>query len=180
MAKKHKEFKEAEVNPNLIPMIDIMFLLLLFFMLGADMGQRELEEVLLPKASSVKPDDKVPGQQADRLMVNVYHRYPNEVKCDAYAKGQVCRDVKHWRIGVRGKDFTEPEKMLGLLQKEANLPGMKIDPKNPQISERKVMIRADAASPFGMVQGIMNMCAKVGIFKIDCGAARPLEEANKS
>ena len=33
------------VNPNLIPMIDIMFLLLLFFMLGADMSQRELEEV---------------------------------------------------------------------------------------------------------------------------------------
>jgi biopolymer transport protein ExbD len=26
-----------------------MFLLLLFFMLGADMGQRELEEVMLPR-----------------------------------------------------------------------------------------------------------------------------------
>ena len=44
------------VNPNLIPMIDIMFLLLLFFMLGADMGQRELEEVMLPKAASMKED----------------------------------------------------------------------------------------------------------------------------
>ena len=41
MAKKSKEAQHT--NPNLIPMIDIMFLLLLFFMLGADMGQRELE-----------------------------------------------------------------------------------------------------------------------------------------
>ena len=35
---------EESVGCNLIPMIDIMFLLLLFFMLGADMSQRDLEE----------------------------------------------------------------------------------------------------------------------------------------
>ena len=41
---------EESVGCNLIPMIDIMFLMLLFFMLGADMTQRELADVKLPKA----------------------------------------------------------------------------------------------------------------------------------
>ena len=47
---------QEEIPCNLIPMIDIMFLLLLFFMLGADMGQRELEDVILPKALNVKEE----------------------------------------------------------------------------------------------------------------------------
>ena len=42
---------EEDVSPNLIPMIDIMFLLLLFFMLNADMSQRELEELTPPIAT---------------------------------------------------------------------------------------------------------------------------------
>ena len=47
-----KKLQGAEhTNPNLIPMIDIMFLLLLFFMLGADMGHRDLESVRLPKSA---------------------------------------------------------------------------------------------------------------------------------
>lgn len=29
----------ADLSPNLIPMVDIMFLLLLFLMISADMGQ---------------------------------------------------------------------------------------------------------------------------------------------
>src|SRR4249920_339440 len=91
-------------NPNLIPMIDIMFLLLLFFMLGADMGQRELEEVMLPKASSMKEDKE---KDKNRLTINVYHRY--EVKCQAYEKSLVCRDDAHWRTGIKGKDYSEPE-----------------------------------------------------------------------
>src|SRR4029453_14009511 len=36
---------EDSVYMNVIPMVDIMFLLLLFFMLTADFGGRELEEV---------------------------------------------------------------------------------------------------------------------------------------
>ena len=41
-------------------MIDIMFLLLLFFMLGADMGQREKEELILPNADKIKDEEKGP------------------------------------------------------------------------------------------------------------------------
>lgn len=168
---------QEEVTPNLIPMIDIMFLLLLFFMLGADMGQRELEEVILPKAMSVKEDKAQKEKDAsklDRLTINIYHRYPNEVKCASYTKGLVCREQAHWRVGIRGHDYSEPEKLGMMLKKEADL--ARNDPKNPLISERKVMIRADASSPYGLVQRAMNICAKAGIYKIECGAARPADD----
>ena len=32
---------ESSVAPNLVPMVDIMFLLLLFLMVGADMGSAD-------------------------------------------------------------------------------------------------------------------------------------------
>jgi len=164
------------VNPNLIPMIDIMFLLLLFFMLGADMGQRELEEVMLPKASSMKEDKENKEKDKNKLTINVYHRY--EVKCQAYLKGQVCRDDAHWRTGIRGKDYSEPEKLGGYLKKEADAT-RGTDPKNPQVSELKVQIRADASAPYGLAQRAMNTCAKAGIYKVEVGAARPATDKRK-
>src|SRR5881396_3296829 len=95
---------QESINPNLIPMIDIMFLILLFFMLSADMGHRELEEVRLPKADekSVQKDD---GENKDRpLTVNCYHVYENELPCPSYASGNICVDESHSRIGIRGHD----------------------------------------------------------------------------
>jgi len=163
-------------NPNLIPMIDIMFLLLLFFMLGADMGQRELEEVMLPKASSMKEDKENKEKDKNKLTINVYHRY--EVKCQAYLKNQVCRDDAHWRTGIKGKDYSEPEKLGGYLKKEADAT-RGTDPKNPQVSELKVQIRADASAPYGLAQRAMNTCAKAGIYKVEVGASRPADDKKK-
>ena len=118
-------------------MIDIMFLLLLFFMLGADMGQRELEEVMLPKAMSMKEDKENKEKDKNRLTINVYHRY--EVKCAAVRTQErgSCRDDAHWRTGIKGKDYSEPEKLGGYLKKEADAT-RGLDPKNPQVSELKV------------------------------------------
>lgn len=166
-------------SPNLIPMIDIMFLLLLFFMLGADMGQRELEEVILPHAKSVKEDKGNQETGKERLTINVYHKYKSaSFHCATADRGNVCRDVKHWLIGVRGKDFTDMTKLQAYLDKDAA--EFRTDPKNPTISERKVMIRADQVAPYGRVQVVMNTCTKVGIYKIECGAAQPPAEKGKS
>ena len=167
---------QEEISPNLIPMVDIMFLLLLFFMLSADMGQRELEEVVLPKAMSVKEDkESKGGKDRDRLTINVYHRA--ELKCGNYNKGAVCREENHWRVGLKGKDYTDPEKMLNMLKREAGTTGGDIT--TPKISERKVMIRADASAPYGLAQRSMNVCAKAGIYKVEVGAAQNMDAKKK-
>ncbi len=176
MSRRRKVNVSGNPSPNLIPMIDIMFLLLLFFMLGADMGQRELEEVMLPKAKSVKEDKATKEAQGkERLTINVYHKYKTDkFNCPAHESGNVCRTPEHWLIGIRGKDFTDTAKLQQTLEKDAA--EFRTDPKNPLISERKVMIRADETAPYGRVQVVMNTCSKVGIYKIECGAAQPPAE----
>ena len=172
MAKKKELKTSEEVAPNLIPMVDIMFLLLLFFMLGADMGHRELEKVSLPLAKAIKEDKEVPGQKIDRLTINVYHRYEGEIHCEAFSKQEICRNDAHWRIGIKGHDYNEQEKLIQVLKEEAD--AYRDESKGP-LSERKVMVRADASSPYGYVQDVMHACAAVGIYRIECGAARPVE-----
>ena len=130
---------EEDVTPNLIPMIDIMFLLLLFFMLGSDMAQRELEDVVLPKSITAKVD---PG--TDRLTVNVHHDL--RVVCEDHGKRRRCHEERHWRLGIQGEDVTAAAALEGALRREA-------------VAERPVMIRADGASPYGLAQRVMHACA---------------------
>lgn len=175
---------QEEISPNLIPMIDIMFLLLLFFMLGADMGQRELEEVVLPLALAVREEKEVAGQSSsDKVVVNVYHDY---AKCPEYDSKEVspdkpraCFTPKHWKIGIRGHNLTDLKKLEHYLMNEANAgraePAALSSGKPVTASERPVTVHADAMAPYGQVQEVINTCAKVGIYKIECGAARPPE-----
>jgi biopolymer transport protein ExbD len=169
----------AEISPNLIPMVDIMFLLLLFLMISADMGQRELEDVVLPKAIVVKEDkpELVKDTTGERLTINVYHVTQlggkTVLSCPVYERHDVCREESHWRIGIKGTDFVDMNLLQARLEKEA-APYRGKDPTNKNISERKVMIRADASAPFGLPQKAMNVCARVGMYKIDVGAALTL------
>jgi len=167
----------AELSPNLIPMVDIMFLLLLFLMISADMGQRELEDVILPKAIVVKQDNPelVKDATGERLTINVYHVTQlggkSVLSCPVYERHDVCREESHWRIGIKGRDYVDMNLFQAFLEKEAAPFRQNKDPNNKNISERKVMIRADASAPFGLPQKAMNVCARVGMYKIDVGAA---------
>ena len=157
-----KKNQAAEhVNPNLIPMIDIMFLLLLFFMLGADMGQRELESVTLPKAENVKKDEVT--DKEGRLTINAHHRKDG---CTLHLNGGRCREESHWGLTFRGEDCTDPMKLTTALAGTGGIDGT-------PLNERRVMIRADGAAPFGLAQRAMNACAKNGIYKVEVGAAKP-------
>ena len=181
MSKKSISIQE-DITPNLIPMIDIMFLLLLFLMIASDMGQRELEDVRLPQADVVKEDKPdQDSKEADRLTINVYHIAQQAADCAVYwGKNQgVCREERHWRMGVKGTDYTDMEKLFAFLDKEAAIGRKGTDPKAPRVSERKVMIRADGAAPYGMPQKAMNVCARAGMYKIDVGAAQPIDESGK-
>ncbi len=134
---------KPSVSPNLVPMIDIMFLLLLFFMLGADMGHRELEDVALPKAKSVEPDK--PAGADGRITVNVYR-----------PAGTI-----GWRVGISGVDLDEIA-LRARMSSEANASG----------GGRRVMIRADEGAPYREVQRVMGACARAGLYRIECGAAQ--------
>lgn len=169
MAVKQIQAQE-NIAPNLIPMVDIMFLLLLFFMLGADMGQRELEDVKLPVATDVREDKDTPNpKDLPRVNVNVFH---DVAECPNYKGGDgICVEESHWQIGIHGVAYT-PDTLKPFMQQEADLD--RNDANNLAISGRRVMIRADAAALYGYVQKVMNVCAEVGIYKVEIGAAQQI------
>ena len=164
---------EENVACNLIPMIDIMFLLLLFFMLGADMSQRELEDVVLPKASEAKEESKIKqAGEGGRTTVNVFHRHTaGGGECAAFAAGQVCRDLDHWQMAIRSNYYTL-ETITPALTEEAKLEIEEVK-EGKALSNRHVMIRADENAPYGFIQKVIESCASAGIYKIEVAAAQP-------
>jgi len=167
MATWTKPATAADVSPNLLPLVDVMLLLLIFFMLGGDMGPREREDVRLPPARAINACSSY-GER-EWLTINVYHRHANEVLCDVYAGRAACREPSHWLTGIRGADFKSAARLGACLKIEA---AKHPDPQEKGLSRRRVRIRADATAPTGLVRQAMAACASAGIRRIECGAAR--------
>ena len=180
MHKRPKAVAEESISPNLIPMIDIMFLLLLFFMLSADMSQRELEEVVLPQANQVKENSNVKVENEVTTNINIHHSTPKGVSCAIYANGGVCREPTHWLWAIRGHDYTAAT-IKDQLQVEAQLHMETVkDVKASKIlSALKILIRADSGAPYGDVQKVIELCGSVGIYKVEVAAAKPPAEKKR-
>jgi biopolymer transport protein ExbD len=172
---------EDSVYMNVIPMVDIMFLLLLFFMLTADFGGRELEEVLLSRGASIKEDKQ--DEAKDRVNINVFHtttvKDQGTVECPDYDAKKPCRNDSHWNIAIRGKRYGSQElesKAKDLARdfkkfKQNMSDAQAADTKIP--TELRVMIRADMRVPFKFVQVCQEKLATAGIYKLEYGAAEP-------
>lgn len=180
MAKHKKSEVEESITPNLIPMIDIMFLLLLFFMLGADMSQRELAgELILPEATQVPATDNTKVEGVEYTTINIHHDTEDGSACAVNANGGICREEGHWQWSIRGKNFNK-NTLKDQLQIEAEM-NMETEPDpvaKKILSARNVLIRADSAAPYGDIQKVIELCGTVGIYKIEVAAARPAPTDN--
>ncbi|MFN0207117.1 MAG: biopolymer transporter ExbD [Planctomycetota bacterium] len=175
---------EDSIYMNVIPMVDIMFLLLLFFMLTADFGGRELEEVTLASGVTIKEDKQ--EEAKGRINLNIFHTPTNSegggpsVKCVDYDAKRACQDTGHWNIAVRGKRYETNEKLEQWAKDEAywhkkeKESKSEADAKNPQIPTLlRVMIRCDMRCPFQFPQLVMEKMAVAGIYKLEYGASEP-------
>ena len=180
MHKRVKAVAEESISPNLIPMIDIMFLLLLFFMLSADMSQREQEDVVLPQASHVKEDSKMKIENEVTTTINIHHATDKGVNCAVYSNGGVCRETNHWLWAIRGHDY-KAATIKDQLEIEAQLhmETAKDVKANKVLSALKILIRADSGAPYGDVQKVIELCGTVGIYKIEVAAAKPSDESKR-
>ena len=173
MATRKTPAIEESLSPNLIPMIDIMFLLLLFFMLGADMSQRELAgELILPEAAMVPEDPRT--RDGGDTTINIHHETEDDSACAVFASGGICREGSHWRSSIRGKSLGADALEAQLAIEAATSMESAPDPVAKRVlSARNVLIRADAAAPYGDVQKGIELCGSVGIHKVEVAAARP-------
>ncbi len=175
MSRRQPPQVKEDVTCNLIPMIDIMFLLLLFFMLSADMTQREFEDIVLPSADQVQESEKEKGESST-VTVNIFHRPESGTfTCPVYSHNGTCRDKTHWLYAMRSQEYTA-ETLKDQLKQEADAAlEPEVDPAtNRRMSSRILIIRADRLAPYGDIQKVMQYCGEVGLYKIEVAVANPL------
>jgi len=172
---------EESVAVNVVPLVDIMFLLLLFLMVGGDMSHRETTEVQLPTADKAVPAEKDIGDEK-YAVINIHPVKDPTSEEDRLAPW--FRDITNWQFAIGGIEYRDywilldgqgdampGLKVIGAMKlEETPLPGT-----NPPkyLSAVKITIRADKSSPYGMIQQAMQACAEAGLYKIEVGAAKP-------
>ena len=175
---------EDSVYMNVIPMVDIMFLLLLFFMLTADFGSRELEKVDLATGEKIEEDKQDIAK--GRFNINVFHTptkaETGAVVCADFDAQRPCRERTHWNIAIRGRRYGSKQLQQWALDQAADYKRTKegmseADAKDPKKkTELRVMVRADKRAPFEFVQLVMEKMGAAGIYRLEYGAAEPIKK----
>jgi biopolymer transport protein ExbD len=157
-ARRNARVPERDLALQVVPLIDIMFLLLLFFMLGADMSQREASALVLPRADVPEEQDP-PGLR--RLVANIRHAAAG---CALHEQGGECREPGHWQRTLLGVDYSraEVERLLAGAAADAG----------PQAQSLHLLVRADMHAPYGEVQQLFEGAARAGVYRIELAAAR--------
>ncbi|MHC4597459.1 MAG: ExbD/TolR family protein [Planctomycetota bacterium] len=152
MARKKSGEKGDEMKMNMTPMIDVVFQLIIFFMLVTEMAQADLEVLQLPNASQASPDN---APEKKRITVNILP--PGD------------RGTCH--VKVKGK-IMDQKALHKFLKTEAQIAR---DPDDPRLCTRALLIRADRDTTFRYVQMVMQECVKpgIGIWKIQLACKEP-------
>jgi biopolymer transport protein ExbD len=146
---KKKKLKEPPAcKINMTPMIDIVFQLLLFFMLAMELSRMELESVALPYALKAV-DDK--GEEGQRIIINI---------------------DKEGRIRHMRRTLTS-EQLQAVLKAAAERAPRDAD-RLPVIS---VKVRGDADTEYKYVQDVMVQCMRAFIWRMSFGVSPVDREA---
>ncbi len=141
MSIRDEVFNE-EAKADLTPMIDMVFQLVIFFIVVSDFAAADRENVIPPKAVMASKEEK----SKDKVVVV-----------------SVLPDGK---IKILGKSYDEKalEKYIWSAAQEA---GMMPNPDDPgkQVSKLRIVIRADRNVDYEAVQKVFAACSKNGVFR---------------
>jgi biopolymer transport protein ExbD len=157
-----KHDPETEMEMNMTSMIDVVFLLIIFFMVITDMTQQDLEDLQLPVALNADPDK--PEGDEFRPIVNI------KINGEMYVKRQLIYDPEDSDAYKQVKDYLTG---VALQMKKEVGTGLPDEP---------LLIRADENTPFREVQKLMEQCGYKGIqiWKIQLAASEPTDDQKRN
>lgn len=141
--KKFSNGKKRQIIPDMTPLIDVVFLLLIFFMVATtfnDMGGLEIE---LPKSSSTKESTK----DIDTISILIGKSREIKLKTDILGRADI-EDVNLENLGAELQSVIERSK------------------------DKKVGIIADREIDYGDVVDIMSIAKEKGALSIDIETER--------
>ena len=137
---------------NMTPMIDVVFLLIIFFMTVAEFSKLDTEELELPEADQAKIQEVPPPKE---LVINV-------------VKNERESTDRHQVVDlIVNKERHTRKTIEKLLRVEAEL--AKDRRGSVQLS---VLVRADKAVEYRHIEGIIALCARFGISKLSFAATK--------
>ena len=142
---KFSRSSQEEMTINLTPLIDIVFLLLIFFMVSTTFSKESQLRIRLPDAS---PDSEV-EQRPSRLVVAI---------------------TKSGDYSIRG-----PNESTGhhLLSRERSVLAQAMAKGAQGTDELVVVIRADRNTPHEAVVRVMDVARKLGLVRITFATQKP-------
>ena len=145
---------------DMTPMIDVVFQLIIFFMLLMDMSQKDLETLVLPKAKEAVEDK--PNPQDPRPVINIL---PSG---QILVKREVLYDPKNDDGYKKLREY--------LFKRAKQMPLGHVDPNDktsPKAPDKPILVRADQSTPFKHIQKVMEICGHqdIKIWKIELAAS---------
>ena len=143
--RKRRTDVDNTIDLDMTPMLDIVFNLIIFFMIVTDLTQQELEQLTLPKASEAVKDE---GENIKkRMIINIEKNGTIKIKRTVYTL-----DTLQKRL----YQFAE-------LHRDAD-----------RFCDEPILIRADYNTQFEKIQSVMQECAdpKIKIYKVQLAAAQ--------
>jgi biopolymer transport protein ExbD len=179
-----KHDPETDMELNMTSMIDVVFLLIIFFMIITDLTQQDLEDIQLPVAVHAAPDKPDPNKW--RPILNIDYKGQMVVRKNVKYDPELDREaqdpykqMKIWLTDASARmdkeHFTETgEGLCGC----GRIPNEHKPGNGDPIPGDFLLIRADQSTSFREIQKIMEFCGEtnVSIWKIQLAAAEPKEE----
>lgn len=137
---------QPTVELNMTPMIDVVFLLLIFFMLVSEIAKLDTAKLSLPYAplASMETDPDlrqltVSIQQSNRGTGNIL---------------------------IQGREYNKKEDLHALIHRDSTFVGRAADGS----SELCVFVRADRDVPAGTFNKVLEACSDNGVYRVAVGA----------
>jgi len=160
MKKRKRSDDNFEVKMEMTPMIDCVFLLIMFFILTTQITVN-IEDVVLPFSREGKQDTEEDTGDVTLLILNVRKNRDGE------------RDQRLGEIVFKGKIY-DTKQLLQMLKDEAEYdaspqgrgrdwePG----PNGSKLSQLEILIRYDRSVKSEYLRTIFEQCQKAGIYKL--------------
>ena len=152
---KMRKIEMGFTEPDMTPMIDIVFQLLTFFMIAINFENTKADErVRLPKDSLAKPPEVKPEHE---LVLNF-----------GYERDLQGSKLKSYPEIFYNEQFVQVRNISPQLEQEKRV--MEKLYGKVKVKEVTVLIRADSEVPTGLVQELIKKCQEVGFSKFSLRA----------
>lgn len=139
---------EQEADMDMTPMIDCVFLLMIFFVLVIDLSQKDLEDLILPEATYAVSDENPPE---NRPIINISQSGRMLYKANVYHDP-----------AVQGDDTSGIQELL-LLWKEqvaTDKETQDLGGRSVEVVNDPVLIRADKWTEWHFIGVFMTACSQ--------------------